>query len=67
MSEVVGVIGAGTMGGGISGSGPSMFMLSKDVETAKAVGLEMALIYSETLLRFNTHISEIYSKGIRFI
>ena len=28
---------AGALGGGISGSGPSIFMLSKDEETAKDV------------------------------
>ena len=43
-----GVIHAGALGAGISGSGPSIFALSKGERTAKFVGETMAKIYNNT-------------------
>ncbi len=58
---------AGAVGGGISGSGPSMFMLSETRETAEAVEAAMRKVYSETEIEFNTYLSEISPVGVRFL
>ncbi len=60
-------LAAGALGGGISGSGPSIFMLSKDADTADKVALAMSEIYSQTDIPFNMHVSEIARSGVRFI
>jgi homoserine kinase len=54
---------AGALGGGISGSGPSVFMLSETFKTAEAVGGAMREIYAQTDIDFNVYVSEINSKG----
>ncbi len=36
---------AGALGGGISGSGPSIFMLSKDEQTARYVETAVKILY----------------------
>lgn len=56
---------AGAIGGGISGSGPSVFMLSESRETAASVGVAMRAVYSETGLEFNTYVSKISPEGVR--
>lgn len=56
-------ISAGAIGGGISGSGPSMFMLSKTRERAEIVRTAMAEAYHTTGIEFNTYVSEIVSQG----
>ena len=58
---------AGALGGGISGSGPSVFMLSENLETAEKVGNAMHEIYAQTEIDFNIYVSEINAKGVRFI
>ena len=58
---------AGALGGGISGSGPSIFMLSETRERADAVEAVMIDVYSATGIDFNTYVSQIYPQGIRFI
>lgn len=55
---------AGALGGGISGSGPSVFMLSKDLKTAKQVEIAMKDIYSKTGLEFLTHVTTISQQGV---
>ncbi len=55
---------AGALGGGISGSGPSVFMLSETIETATKVENAMREIYSRTEIDFNIYVSEINAKGI---
>lgn len=57
---------SGALGGGISGSGPSVFMLSQNLETAKKVGNAMREIYSQTEIDFNIYVSEINAEGVRF-
>lgn len=57
---------AGTLGGGISGSGPSVFMLSETLETANDVEAAMSDVYRKTGIQFNTYVSGIDSKGVRF-
>ena len=58
---------AGALGGGISGSGPSMFMLSESLSTAETVETAMRQVYSETGIEFNTYVSEISSDGVRYV
>ncbi len=55
---------AGALGGGISGSGPSIFMLSRDEATAKKVELAMQEIYTHTGIAFHTYVTTINMKGV---
>jgi len=57
----------GALGSGISGSGPSIFALSKGIETAKKVESAMKNVYSETNILFETYVSKINTEGIRII
>ncbi len=56
---------AGALGGGISGSGPSIFMLSKDEVTAKAVETVMKEVYERIGVAYNTHVTTINMEGVR--
>ena len=56
---------AGALGGGISGSGPSMFMLSKDEVTAKAVEAAIIGVYQNLTIGFHTHVTTISKEGVR--
>ncbi len=58
---------AGALGGGISGSGPSVFMLSKDEATAKAVESVMKDVYTRIGIDFNTYVTTINKKGVEII
>lgn len=58
---------AGSLGGGISGSGPSIFMLSENFETAREVENAMSNVYSVTGIDFNTYVSEINPFGVKLI
>lgn len=58
---------AGALGGGISGSGPSMFMLSESEEAAKRVESAMSEAYSRTGIAFNMHVSGIEPSGVRVV
>ena len=58
---------AGALGGGISGSGPSIFMLSKDEATAKAVEKEMSSIYERIGLDYQTHLTTINQEGVKLV
>jgi len=58
---------AGALGGGISGSGPSIFMLSKDEATAKAVEKEMSAIYERIGLDYQTHLTTINQEGVKLV
>ncbi len=58
---------AGALGGGISGSGPSIFMLSKDEATAKKVELAIINIYKNAGMDFHTHITTISNNGVKLI
>ena len=60
-------IDAGALGGGISGSGPSIFMLSKTQETAQNVETSMREVYSKTGIEFNVYVSKIQPEGVRFL
>jgi homoserine kinase len=58
---------AGALGGGISGSGPSVFMLSKDMETAKNVESVMSDVYSGLGIDFNLYVTTINKKGVEIL
>jgi len=55
---------SGALGGGISGSGPSVFMLSKTLETAHNVEKAMREIYEKTTIDFNIYVSQINAEGV---
>lgn len=55
---------AGALGGGISGSGPSIFMLSGTAEIACNVEAAMRKAYSATNFVFNTYVSPLRPKGV---
>lgn len=57
----------GSLGGGISGSGPSIFMLSKNKETAQNVEVAMREIYAPIGIDFNTYVSEINCDGVKIL
>lgn len=56
---------AGALGGGISGSGPSVYMLCETRETARKVGEAMTDIYAATGLDFNVYVTEINREGVK--
>ena len=58
---------AGALGGGISGSGPSVFMLSETRETARKVENAMRQIYENSGINFNTYVTEINSRGVNIV
>lgn len=62
-----GALKHGALGTSIAGAGPSIFALSKGIENAKNVEKAMRNIYSETGIKFETHVSEINTQGIREI
>ncbi len=58
---------AGALGCGISGSGPSIFSLSKGLENAVNVEDSVKNIYSKTNIAFDTYTSKINKEGIKII
>ncbi len=54
----------GALGGGISGSGPSIFFLSKEKETALAVENEMKKLYLSLGLAHHTYVTTINQTGV---
>ena len=56
---------AGALGGGISGSGPSIFFLSKEKETALAVEKEMKKLYEGLELAHHTYVTTINQEGVQ--
>ena len=58
---------AGALGGGISGSGPSIFMLSKNETTARAVEKQMKEVYESLSLAYHTYVTTINQSGVTFV
>jgi homoserine kinase len=56
---------AGALGGGISGSGPSIFMLSKDETTARQLEAIMHDIYWRIGLDHHTYVTTINPEGVK--
>ncbi len=57
----------GALGCGISGSGPSIYALSKGKQKAKEVAIAMREIYSKTNIEFDIYNSSINMNGIKII
>jgi homoserine kinase len=58
---------AGALGGGISGSGPSIFMLSRDEKTAKEIEKAMQETYTSTGIAFHTYVTTVNVEGVKQI
>ncbi|MFD0964215.1 homoserine kinase [Pseudofulvibacter geojedonensis] len=58
------VIKSGALGVGISGSGPSIFALTKGKKIAKGVAKTMQTVYQNIGVDFDIHISKVNQKGI---
>lgn len=56
---------AGALGGGISGSGPSVFMLSVEEKTANKVSEVMREVYSALGIDFKIYVTKIDEKGVK--
>ena len=52
-------IEAGALGGGIAGSGPSLFMFSENIGVAQAVEEEMKTVYQQLGIEYKTYITTI--------
>lgn len=60
-------IQAGALGCGISGSGPSIFALSKGEDTAVKVAEAMKQVYNKVGIDYDIHISKINKEGIKIL
>ena len=60
-------LSAGALGGGISGSGPSVFALSKGKHTAENVADVMDSVYAKTGIDYDIHLSKINEQGVKII
>ena len=58
---------AGALGGGISGSGPSLFMLSKEEATAIRVENVMKEIYERIGLAYHSYVTTINMEGVKVL
>lgn len=58
---------AGALGTGISGSGPSIFSLSKGIETAEKVAEIKKNIYENIGIAYEVHLSKINPEGTKII
>ncbi len=57
----------GALGCGISGSGPSIYALSKGIKTAENVGDKIKESYSKTGIGFDVYVSKVCDKGVKVI
>jgi len=57
----------GALGGGISGSGPSIFMLSKEKKTADQVESLMKDVYEKVGVEFKTYVTTINNGGVKVV
>lgn len=55
---------AGALGGGISGSGPSLFMLSENQKTATLVEVGMKAVYDKLGIAYKTYVTSINQNGV---
>lgn len=58
---------AGALGSGISGSGPSVYALSKGKDIAKQVGEAMKKQFDDLELEYEVHLSKINNEGIKIV
>ena len=57
----------GALGGGISGSGPSIFMLAEKRETAEKIATQMKSVYDEISIESFVYVSKINPIGIEIV
>jgi homoserine kinase len=55
---------AGAIGGGISGSGPSIFMLSRNEPTANTVAGVMKCVYDKIGVNYHIYVTTVNHKGV---
>src|SRR5450631_290620 len=55
---------AGAIGGGISGSGPSIFMLSRDETTAQLVAGVMKSVYNQIGVEYHIYVTTVNHRGV---
>jgi len=60
-------LAAGAIGGGISGSGPSIFMLNKTEAIAQAVGAALGSVFDELGIMYNTYVGPVATEGARVV
>ncbi|WP_420574234.1 homoserine kinase [Kordia sp.] len=60
-------IDCGALGAGISGSGPSIFALSKGKEMAEKVAKSMSETYKKLNIDYDIHVSKINTNGCRIL
>lgn len=58
---------AGALGASISGSGPSVFMLTEGLDTANKVEQAIHSVYSKKTIAFETYVSSINVEGIKIL
>jgi homoserine kinase len=58
---------AGALGGGISGSGPSIFMLSKEDVVAKQIEKVMTEIFIQVGIDFKTYVTTLNYEGVKIV
>lgn len=58
---------AGALGGGISGSGPSIFMLNKDEGIARQTEKIMQDIFTQVGIEFRTYVTTVNRDGVKMI
>lgn len=56
---------AGALGGGISGSGPSVFMLSQTREMAEEVNKVMSGVYDKLNIDYHTYVTTVNMDGVK--
>jgi homoserine kinase len=57
----------GALGSGISGSGPSIFALSKGKATAEKIAKAMCVVYDEINLPYEIHVCKVNAEGIKVL
>jgi len=60
-------LNAGALGCGISGSGPSIFALSKGKNTALKVAEAMKTVYNKVGIDYDVHVSKINKQGVKIL
>jgi len=60
-------IDVGALGGGISGSGPSLFMFSENEKIANQIELEMKSVYNQLGIDYKTYVTTISKNGVEEI
>jgi len=58
---------AGALGGGISGSGPSIFMLSKEATVAHEIEKVMVSVFEKVGIDFKTYVTTLNYEGVKIV